>query len=118
MPLSRARSSTQTKAKQISKIIGVGLSVRCIQHIFTQFVLITLPEAQLHSKSAALVSCSHYKHSFIEETRHVHRFILMQLKSLQDGTSLCHRRHPTRRQNAQTENEDGSSQPNVGLPLC
>lgn len=63
--------------------------MRCIQHIFTQFVLIepiTLPEAQLHSKGAALISCSHYKHSFIEETHHVHRFILMQLKSL---LTLC-----------------------------
>lgn len=59
MPLSWARSSTQTKAKQISKIISVGWSVRCIQHIFTQFVLIepiTLPKAQLHSKGAALIS--------------------------------------------------------------
>lgn len=34
--------------------------------------------------------------------------------TLQDGASLRHRCHPTRRQNAQTEDEDGSSQPHVG----
>lgn len=37
--------------------------------------------------------------------------------TLQDGATLRHRCHPTRRQNAQTEDEDGSSQPHVGR-LC
>lgn len=31
----------------------------------------------------------------------------------QDGASLCHRRHPPRRSDAQTEDEDGGSQPHV-----
>lgn len=38
----------------------------------------------------------------------------MAVNTLQDGAPLRHRRHPTRRQNAQTEDEDGSSQPHVG----
>lgn len=44
---------------------------------------------------------------------------VVNLLFVQDGATLRHRCHPTRRQNAKTEDEDGSSQPHVGyLDYC